>query len=86
VALEQYNQDLMYLTDRYFASTVQILSKLAEYASLGFYFMVPFLEKKGYIGKLQVHMFVKEMTSTEDTLKSHISIALCGLGGVGYVS
>ncbi|KAI5787433.1 prion-inhibition and propagation-domain-containing protein [Pyronema domesticum] len=84
--LERYNQDLEHLMVRYFASTVQILSsKLPENASSSeFHFMVPFPKNEDYVGKSQVRTFVEEKRSTQGTLIiSHVSVALCGLGGAG---
>jgi hypothetical protein len=50
--LERYNQDLIHLTDRYFASTEQIPSKSMEYVSSDFHFMVPFPKKQGLRWKI----------------------------------
>jgi hypothetical protein len=84
--LERCNQDLIHLTDRYVASTAQIPSKSAEDVSSELHFMVPFPKNEDYVGESQVRTFVEQKRGTQDPLISHVSVALRGLGGVGYVS
>jgi hypothetical protein len=84
--LERYNQDLIHLTERYFAATAQISPlKSPENRFSELHFMVPFPKNDDYVGESQVRTFAEGKTSTQDTLLSHVSVALCGLGGVGYV-
>jgi hypothetical protein len=62
------------------------LSKSPENVSSSeLHFMVPFPKNEDYVGKSQVRTFVEEKRCTQGTLISHVSVALCGLGGAGYV-
>ncbi|KAI5808304.1 P-loop containing nucleoside triphosphate hydrolase protein, partial [Pyronema omphalodes] len=46
-------------------------------------FLVPFPENEDYVGKSQVRTFVEEKRANQNTVMSHIKVALHGLGGVG---
>ncbi|KAI5810565.1 hypothetical protein BZA77DRAFT_254642 [Pyronema omphalodes] len=45
--------------------------------------MVPFPKNEKYVGQSQVRMFVEQKRRTQDSVISHVSVALHGLGGVG---
>ncbi|KAI5815406.1 hypothetical protein BZA77DRAFT_248604 [Pyronema omphalodes] len=45
--------------------------------------MVPFPKNENFVGESQVRGFVEQRRDTQDSIQSHVSVALHGLGGVG---
>jgi hypothetical protein len=86
--LKQYNEELESLTANCLSLALERSTSIpSDSAASKIHFMVPFSKNDDYIGQSQIRSFVESKLGDQgSTGVTQITVALCGLGGAGYVS